>query len=135
MAYDIPIRYTSSTQPTPAIVRRRIGRRLLSTGDTVYIPKYKYNGTIIEFDPSHQIARIIPHDFGSSEMINFSELQQGQGIPECIRRHLNTRGIYFYDPCVIKMTAIANERITSVIETYHMGHHKFGITLMMHPSV
>ena len=134
MAYEIPLIYTTSTQPAPKITRRRIGRRLLSTGDTVYIPKYDYNGTILEFNRSHQIAKIMPHDFGNSEMIDFSKLEQGQGIPECIRRHFNERGIYYYDPCAIRMTAVANERISSVIEAYHMGHHKFGITLRMHSS-
>ena len=134
MAYDIPLVYTTSTQPIPTIVRRRIGNRLLCTGDTVYIPKYKYNGTIIEFHLSRQIAQIMPHDFGNPEMIDLSELRDGQGIPECIRRYLNEREIYYFDTCAIKMTAVADERISSVIEAYHMGQHRFGLTLRMHSS-
>ena len=134
MAYKIPHTFTSSTQPTPTTIRRRIGWRLLSIGDTVYIPKYKYNGTIIDFHLSRQIAQIMPHDFGNPEMIDLSELRDGQGIPKCIRRYLNKREIYYFDTCAIKMTAVADERISSVIEAYHMGQHRFGLTLRMHSS-
>ena len=134
MAYDIPLHFTHSTQPAPIKIRRRIGGRLLCIGDTVYIPNYGYNGTIIEFHSSNRTAQIIPHDFGNSETIELSDLHHGQGIPECIRRYLNERQIYYYDPSAIKMTAVANARISSVLEAYHMGLHKFGLTLMMHPS-
>ena len=88
----------------------------------------------MNFNLSHQIAQIMPHDFGNSEMIDFSELQPGQGIPECIRRHFNERGIYYYDPKGIRMTAVANARITSVVDAYHTGHHELVPTLRMHPS-
>ena len=78
------------------IHRARIGGRLHSIGDTVFIPYLGYNGTILRFSGRNYVA-VIPHDKGQPVLYLCSQLEKGSGINTSIRIWLKGNRIQVND--------------------------------------
>ena len=90
------IRDLDSAVPPPTDHRRkRIAGRLLTIGDTVFIPQLGYNGTIIDFHRSR--VMVLPHDYGYPDLFNPKHLRPGKGISALQRVRLEELGYYYFD--------------------------------------
>ena len=67
-----------ATPPSRDNQRKRISGRLLGICDTVFIPEYNYNGTIIDIIGHFVI--VLPHDYGPSIRRLPQSLQYGKDI-------------------------------------------------------
>ena len=94
------IRDLDSAVPPPTDYRRRrIAGRLLSIGDSVFIPQLGYNGTIIDFYSRRVLVQ--PHDYGYPDSYLPRHLRPAEGINALQRVRLEELGIYYFDHCLL----------------------------------
>ena len=85
-------------------VHRQIHGRLHSIGDTVFIPDFGYNGTIVRFNETTVL--VVPHDYGNVHLFFPSDLRPGAGISSFIRSWLTENGVYYNDPLKIQQGTV-----------------------------
>ena len=88
-------------RPRTPPVRVRIDHALCTRGDTVFIPRLGYNGTIIRFTRSHVI--VLPHDFGPCIWILPRHLRAGSGVTQWQRGYLSSLSVPVNDPVVLPL--------------------------------
>ena len=79
--------------------RKRISGRLLGICDTVFIPEYNYNGTIIDIVGRYVI--VLPHDYGPSIRRLPQSLRYGKGISCHQRFWLDRINVAYHDHILI----------------------------------
>ena len=70
-----------------------ISGRLHFVGDTVYIPEYKYNGTILRF--TSRFVVVYPHDYGHPIRRLPSKLRIGEGISRWHQMYMDENDIFY----------------------------------------